>query len=218
MSSELQNPTLKGEAELILRDISGNSITSDRAIDIREIQDKIRATMNELLNLEIFEKKQEGDRTAVTHYIATYPLTVQINEDDEPYFIIPDLYINLPNNEDIHNLYKKGKPRDGFIIDNNPSVGSEIFAGSMLGRKGFYVEGFTGKFMDEECVKKDDKLTIQLIIAVPNNLKETDRLPLIPEQIAQMRRIVKQDILGAVTPEDKVQDGVDNSNPTQANG
>lgn len=213
--SELQNPTLRGEAELILKDLSGHSITSERKIDIREIQDKIRATLNELLNLKIYEKKQEGDRTPITQYIATYPVTVKL-DDDVPYFDIPDLYVTLPNNEGIYNLYPKGRPRDHFIIDNNPYVGAEIEAGAVLGKKSFFIEGLNGYFMDEECVKEGDKLTLQLIIAVPNTLKETDRLPLVPEQVAQMRRIIKQDILGAPTPEDSVQDNQDNSNVSQA--
>ena len=215
--AELQNPTLKGEAEFILRDLSGHSVTTDRAIDIREIQDKIRATLSELLNLEIFEKKAEGDRSAVHMYISSYEVQVKMDSEDIPYIVIPDIYVNLPNNEGIHSLYPKGKPYARFYMDNNPSVRSRIMAGEGLGEKTWYVEGLTGYFRNEECVAKDDKLTIKLIIPAPNTLKETDRLPIIPEQIAEMRRRVKKDLLSPLTPEDKESDGIDQSNPSQVN-
>lgn len=215
--AELQNPTLKGEAELILRDLSGHSITTDRSIDLREVQDKIRSVLNELLMLEVFEKRNEGDRTPVQMYISSYPVKVKMNSDDIPYIEIPDLYVNLPNNEGVHALHPKAKPYDKFYLDNNPGVRSKIMAGNALGEKTWYVEGLIGYFRDEECVSEDDELTIKLIIPAPNTLEETDRLPVVPEQIAEMRRRVKADILNAQTPEDKESDGIDQSNLSQAN-
>jgi hypothetical protein len=67
------------------------------------------------------------------------------------------------------------------------------------------------------CADAGDKMVVKLIIPGPDGLKETDPLPIMPEQIRRMRAEIFADMTGEAI-QDKNIDGVDSVQITNRGG
>lgn len=198
--------TLNGISSKIIRRLSGGNQSKDSTIDRREVIDEIRDTMNQMLKLEILQKMGLGDRTLPALYIATYgPLAIEDNEG-EYYTTLPDNFLSLPYNRGVHQVYKAGQVRTQLIRRNQPYVSTFLRVNQLQGNQGYYVEGRKLIYDTPLKVKKDDKVTVKLLIAAPSTIGPDDPLPILPEQVHQIEEEVTRSLMGARIPEDRVND------------
>jgi hypothetical protein len=182
--------TLRKLAALHISDMSGGDQSKDSQIDEREVMLKIRQLMSELLMLKIFEKYNDGDRSAVAQYIASYDVVVA-TESIYKYSEIPEFFITLPSNRGIHRVYEKDKPRKEFIPLENPAVTQDLESANIYKNSYYYVEGMR-IYYTKLSNPNAKKVTMQLIIPAPDTIGKDDALPIIPEQQAQILRLLKE--------------------------
>lgn len=193
-----------------LDDISGQGVTKDTRFDEREIVLKIRQLMNEVLALKLFDKYNEGDRGALSIYIASYPLILQRDTaNDRAYVTLPEFYTGLPYNRGIHRIFLKKKQYKDIIISHNPGIGQNVGAGNVHGEFYAYIEGFTMVFrniaIEPDTLDDDKTIVVQLLIAAPDKIAMDDALPIIPEQQNEiLKRLMIQ---YRPTPQDPTNNG-----------
>jgi hypothetical protein len=186
--------TLRNIADLLLHDLSGGVPSKDSNLDRRDIIMKARAYMNAVIKPIYFEKKNEGDNSAITQ--AIYPYEVSLEEESgtkQKYLTIPDVYMALPHNKGIHRLHIKGNPYSDFTIQHNPGISGTLPHTKLKNIQYCYIEGMKIKMGPGCTAKKADKLILQIINIAPDALGDNDPLPLMPEQLAELNRLLKAD-------------------------
>lgn len=202
--------TLRQLAYQFWDDISGQGVTSDSRFDEREIVLKIRQLMNEVLPMKLYEKWNDGDRSAPSIYIVSYPLVLQADADnDRCVFNMPEFYQGLPYNRGIHRIFLKKDQYNDFIINHNPGVSANLPAGNLFGKKYVYIEGLQGivRAMTLEPDDTDEEKTIicQLLLAAPDKIAITAPLPIMPDQINEILKRLRAQYIP--TPQDLTPDG-----------
>lgn len=200
--------TLRKLAYQYLDTVSGGGMTNDSRIDERDVIIKIRQLMQEVLALNYFGKYQEGDRSAVSTYIASYQLTPEIDKElKQTKVAIPEFYMSLPYNRGIHRAFFIDKPYKDFILQHSPGVSSNLPAGKVHGEVYAFVEGFKMviRNVNQEPGSQLPKVVIQLIIPAPDSIGPEDMLPIIPEQQAEILRRLRAE--WQPIPQDLVNNG-----------
>jgi len=165
-------------------------------LSYQDIIFNIRSICNELLKVAYYEKMQEGDRSAITQCIASYELTLT-NDIDCAFITLPDFYISLPFNRGVHRVYQRALKANGnptgteFTLSHNPSINLKTRTARYAGLNLCWVEGFKIKFYNVYAepqgsspnVPGTNKVIVQLIVAAPDSISESDPLPLMPEMI-----------------------------------
>lgn len=197
--------TLKNIADLIMHDLNGGDKSKDSQVDERDIIKKARIYCNAVLQPIIWGKKAEGDNSAVTQAIYPYELSLQTDSAGQKYLTIPDVYAALVYNKGIHRLYVKGNPYRDFVIMHNPGISGRMPHTKLKNIQYCYIEGMSIKMGPGCTAKKADKLILQLINAAPDAIGVTDVLPMAPEQLSEVIRLIKADYLPtAQVPNDYV--------------
>lgn len=185
--------TLNQIADLFIHDFSGGDPSKDSQLDRRDIVLKVRSYINAIIKVETFNKKAEGDNSAVASAIGTYQVTLQQDDTEQKYVDIPDFYLTLPNNKGIHRLYVKGNPFEDFIIQHNPGITSNLPHMKLKGLQFCYVEGNKIKMGKGCTAKKADALILQLIVPVPDSIGPNDPLPILKEYMPEVMTRLKAD-------------------------
>jgi hypothetical protein len=195
--------TLRTIAWQFLDDISGGGVTKDTRFDEREIILKIRQLLNEVLMLSVFQKAQEGDRSAITTYISRYELLVVVDKE-KAYVTIPEFFTGQAYNRGIHRIFLKRDPYKDFIISHNPGVSKNLGAGNVYGENYVFIEGYTMIFRNLKLPKSptalDKTVVLQLIIAAPDSIGINDILPVLPEHQTEILKRLKAQYIP--TPQD----------------
>jgi hypothetical protein len=182
--------TLKQEAAIIHRLLNGGQANTDSEYDDRYTARLYRSGMNEVLNLQYFEKRQGGDdRTPITMYIATYP-GIAVSWDsatERSYADLPEFYHSLPYGKGIRQVSSMDKSLAPMIPKHNPTVSQTLPAGKLQGRIGYYVEGLRIYWDEKVSDLGITKVLIKLIVAGPDSVGLNDPLPITPEQAAKVR-------------------------------
>lgn len=184
--------TLNQIADLFLHDFSGGDVSKDSQLDRRDIVLKVRSYINSIIKVEIFNKKNEGDNSAVSSAIGTYEVTL-LEDGGEKYILIPDFYLTLPYNKGIHRMYVKGNPYEDFVIQHNPGITSTLPHMKIQGLQFCYVEGDKIKMGKGCSAKKAAKLILQLIVPVPDSIGPNDPLPILKEYMPEVMARLKAD-------------------------
>lgn len=184
--------TLKQAAELFISDVSGGKVSKDSAVNLQEVIKKLRSYIHTVVKPVYYDKWAEGDKSAVPQCIYPYELSLQSDAEGN-YIAIPDFYMSLPDSRGIHRLYVKGNRFSDFVIQHNPGISGDLPHASMKGVQFCSIEGLKIR-MNKGCTaKKADKIILQIINIAPDALADTDPIPLMPEQLAQVMRLMKQD-------------------------
>jgi hypothetical protein len=201
--------TLKNIADLIIHDLSNGVASKDSTYDARDIIMKARVFLNAVLKpVAYFDKWNSGDKSAVTQAIYSYELTVDKDAVGQMYVTIPDFYAVLPNNRGVHRIYIKGNPYADFIPQSNPGISGDLPHTKIKGLQYCYTEGRTTRFPKDCNVKKGDKVILQIINSAPDAVGENDALPATHEQISEVLRMLKADLLPvAQIPADNLNNG-----------
>lgn len=187
--------TLKNIADLIMHDWSGGDRSKDSQLDERDVIKKARLYCNSVLKPVIYEKKNEGDNSAITQAIYSYELNLQEDSAQQKYLAIPDSYMALVHNKGIHRLYIKGNPYNDFVIMHQPGISGRLPHTKMKNIQFCYVEGMLVKMGPGCTAKKADKLVLQIINAAPDSIGINDNLPMMPEQLTEVLRLLKADYM-----------------------
>lgn len=195
--------TLKNFADLIKKEISATD--SDVDIDERFIFLKVRQHMNEQFKLEVYNRRNMFDKSAIAQYIYTYP-EQQVNSDG-PYksITLPDFYPSLPYNKGIYQICPSDDPHNPLIKRNFPSVFNHLKAGKLQGLQGYWIEGLKVYFMKS---LPHGKVIVKLLLPAPDAISDTDPLPITPEIQAEIVRRIKIELLN-IPGEDLVNNEVD---------
>ena len=202
--------TLKKEAYLIKDDLAGGNSSIDDQLDVRDIMMQYRAEMANLLQLTFYDNLSMGDKSVVPAYVAFYPdLEVKVDsQDDCRYIDLPSAYIHLPHNRGIVKLNPSKTPEVQIYKSTNPYVAQDLpgvanFEGNPWG----WPEGIKFKFSQHNWNVEDwTKVNVKLLIPAPETLGESDTLPIVPNQIAEIRRRVKE-YFSKETIQDVLNDG-----------
>ena len=200
--------TLRKLAYQYLDTVSGGGMTNDSRIDERDVIIKIRQLMQEVMALNYFGKYQEGDRSAVSMYIASYKLTPEFDKELKQCKIdIPEFYMSLPYNRGVHRAFFIDKPYKDFILQHNPGVSSNLPAGKVFGQNYAFLEGLKMviRNVNQEPGTTLPKVVLQLIIPAPDSVGPDDPLPIIPEQQAEILRRLRAE--WQPIPQDLVNNG-----------
>lgn len=185
--------TLNQIADLVIHDFEGGLPSQESKLDRRDIVKKARHFLPTVLKPVLWGKISEGDRSTIPQAIYTYELSLQEDSQDRKYLAIPDLYMALHDNRGIHRLYVKGNPYADFVPMNNPGVSAMLPHSKLKGVQYYYVEGMNIIIGPGSIAKKADKMILQIINPAPDALGENDALPMLPEQLAELIRLVKMD-------------------------
>ena len=182
--------TLRKQAALIHRIINGGVENTDNQYDDNYTAELFRSGMNEVLKMAPLAKRQmNDDRSQETMYVATYPkIEVLFDKDTErSYAELPSFFVSQAYNRGIHMVSAMDKPLEPMIQFLFPAVYTNLPAGKLQGRKGYYNEGlriYWDMKVSELAVKK---VLIKLIVAAPDSIGLNDILPITPEQAAAIR-------------------------------
>jgi hypothetical protein len=186
--------TLKSFAYQFIDDFSGGGKTTDSKLDPRDVILKTRQLLNEVMNLKFFEKYNEGDRSAISMYISTYTLTLEHDSERNIAFVtIPEVHHSLPYNRGVHRAWLKKDSDEGefndIVLSQHPGIGAKLRAGQVAGIRYAYMEGLK-LVLRQTYVDADDpqEVFVQLIIAAPDSIGESDPLPCTPEQLSEVMR------------------------------
>lgn len=185
--------TLNQIADLILHDFEGGLPSHDSKMDRRDIVKKLRVFLPTVLKPVMWNKIAEGDRSAIPQAIYTYELTLEEDGQRRKFIAIPDLYMALHDNRGFHRLYVKGNPYVDFILMNNPGVSGQLPHAHMRGVQYVYLEGMNVVIGPGSIAKKADTMVLQIINPAPDAIGDNDLIPMIPEQVADLIRLVKMD-------------------------
>jgi hypothetical protein len=185
--------TLKNIADLFIHDFSGGLPSKDTQLDPRDVILKARGYLNKVLKSIWYEKKNEGDNSAISQAIYPYELSLETNDAGQKYVTIPDVYMALPHNKGIHRIYIKGNPFNDLVIQHNPGISSNLPHMKLKNIQYCYIEG-NKIFMGKGCAAtKADKFVLQIINIAPDALGDTDPIPMVPEQLDELNRLLKMD-------------------------
>lgn len=184
--------TLQQLSDLFISDVSGGKVSKDTTVSRQEVVKKIRSLVHTVMKPVYYDKWAEGDKSAVPQCIYSYELSLQ--EDAEgKYIAIPDFYMALPDSRGIHRVYVKGNRYNDFVIQHNPGISGELAHSSMKGVQYCSIEGLKVRINKGSTAKKADKMILQIINVAPDALADTDPLPMVPEQIEMLMRLLKAD-------------------------
>lgn len=202
--------TLKQLAALHIDKLSGGMQGGDSQLYYRSTILKIRGLMNELLKIEVITGREAGDRNGPAQYIASYDLAVTMSGGVAK-TTLPDFYLTLPFNGGIYRVFPKDRRQGGFDFKRtyNPGVSAKTDAGNYAGYKQYWAEGkdlyFRRAFTEPG---EDMNVTVQIFVAAPDTVGESDQLPISPDQISEILR--RLDLLAQpMLPQDKT----NNANP-----
>lgn len=186
--------TLKKIATLFIHDMSGGGIASkDSVLDERDVILKLRSYLNTVMKPIFFEKKNEGDNSAITQAIYPYELSVQVDDTGKKFVTLPDTYMALPYNKGIWRAFVKGNYTRDFVLQHNPGISSNLPHMKLKDIQYCYVEGLKLKFGRDCTASKADKIIVQILNMAPDVLGENDPLPMVPEQLAEVNNMLKRD-------------------------
>lgn len=188
--------TLRKEAFLIKDELAGGNSSIDDQLDVRDIIMQYKAEMSNLLQLMFYDNMSLGDKSVIPVYVAFYPdIEVKLDtQDDCRYIDLPSSYMQLPHNKGIVKMNPSKTPEVQIYKSNNPYVAKDLpgvanFEGSPWG----WPEGTKFKFAQNNWnVDAWQKVNVKLLIPGPDSLGENDTLPIIPNQVSEIRRRVKE--------------------------
>lgn len=184
--------TLNQIADLLIHDFDGGIPSKDSKLDRRDIIKKARAFLHTVLKPVEHEKLADGDKSAIAQAIYSYELSLQ--EDTEGKFIaIPDFYMALRDNRGVHRLYVKGNPYNDFTIQQNPGISGSLPHASMKGVQYCWIRRMQVRISQGTTAKKADKMILEIINMAPDALGDSDALPIMGEQLAELLRLLKMD-------------------------
>lgn len=184
--------TLQQIADLFISDVSGGKVSKDSTISKQEVIKKIRSFVHTVIKPVYYEKWNEGDKSAIPQCIYTYELSLQEDAYGK-YIAIPDFFMALPDNRGVHRVFVKGNSYDDFVIQNNPGITGNLPHSSMKGVQYATIEGLKVRMGKGSMASKANKIMLQIINVAPDALLETDPLPLMGEQVAELMKLLKMD-------------------------
>lgn len=185
--------TLTQIGDLFLRDFSGGDQSKDSQLDRRDVIKRARYFANAVLKPIYFEKLSEGDRSAIAQAIYSYELSATKDSTGQYYLSIPDSFMALVHNRGVHRIYPKGNPFRDFVIQHNPGISSNLPHMKLAGVQYCYIEGLKVWFGKGCVANKADKFILQIINVAPDAIADTDPLPIMPEQVGEIMRLLKMD-------------------------
>lgn len=191
--------TLNQIGDLILHDLDGGLSPRDSKYDRRDIVLKARQVFAPLIKTLIFEKKAEGDTSAVTNAIYGYELSLQENSAGQKYVSIPTNYMALAHNKGVHRVYAKGNPYLDYVPQSNPGVTSSLPHMQIPNVQYYTIEGLNVIFGKGCKAKKADKIIVQIINPLPDTIDANAALPLPPEIIDEAINRLKQFYLSTIS-------------------
>lgn len=199
--------TPKQLADTFISDQSGGDQSKDSGLDVREVILKIKSYIVPLVKGEYFGKLNEGDKSAITQLIATYELSLEVEDTGQKFITIPDFYITLPYNKGIHRLYIKGNPFNDFVIMHQPGISGRLPHTLIKNEQFCYIEAMKVKMGPGCTAKKADKIILQLITPSPDTLGDNDPMPILNEHVAQIMEMLKRGFAPvAMLPNDMAND------------
>jgi hypothetical protein len=199
--------TLQKIAQVFVHDFSGGIPSKDSTLDVRDVILKARGYLNTVLKPIYFDKKNEGDNSAISQAIYEYECSLATETTGQKYIAIPDVYMALPHNKGIHRLFIKGdfSSTSDFVIQHTPGISSNLPHMKLKNIQYCYIEGMKIKMAKGCRAKKADKIMLQIINIAPDAIGDSDPLPIMPEQLAELNRMLKIDFAPfAQVPADKL--------------
>lgn len=184
--------TLNQIADLVIHDFDGGLPSKDSKLDRRDVIKKARSFLHTVLKPVMWEKLDDGDKSAISQAIYSYEL--DLSEDGEgKYIAIPDFYMALRDNRGIHRVYVKGNPYDDFVIQHNPGTSGGLPHAQIKGVQYAWIQGLKFRIGKGSSAKKGNKMIMQIINMAPDALLDGDALPIMGEQLSELIRLLKMD-------------------------
>lgn len=187
--------TLSKEAHLIKDRLSGGNSHTDSQLDVRDIIMYYRSAMSDVLRLVFYDNMTIGDKSQIPMYIAFYP-ALELKEDDQDdinYVDLPSAYFHLPHNKGIVHVSPADTPEKEIYRSNNPYVAMNIPEVANFEQNMWYwVEGLKLKFPSYNLDEKMESVNVKLLIPGPDSIGINDPLPIIPNQMTEIRNRVTQ--------------------------
>jgi hypothetical protein len=204
--------TLKELAWLIIREASGGDPSHDSPYGERTVIKKIKMHLNQALKVERFGRMNLGDKSPMPLFIYTYE-NIEVNKDGEYSELeLPEFFIDLPHNKGVHMICPDCDPHKPYTRRNNQGVSRHLDCGKLLGEAGWWQEGFKVFLSPKEKVK--DKAIVKLILVGPDDLKDSDPLPVTPDMLPPIIQAIKAELIQQ-PPQDVIND---NNKDLVANG
>jgi hypothetical protein len=211
--------TLNTITESVIKDLSGGPIPDDSPYDEAFVRLSVRDALREDLKLELLNRRAgsdgENDRSHITQYIASY-FDVQVQYEastKRAYIDLPSTFMSMSWNKGLHCLADMRTPLKQMIPVTNPGVTVHLQHGNFeRDNYGFYAEGRKVYWMRNILQDKVTKVLLKLIVPAPDTWGNDDPLPVLGENIARVKRVVKNDILNRF-PNDRVNDNNPNIRP-----
>lgn len=185
--------TLLNIADLFIHDFSGGGIPSiDSVLDRRDVIKKARGFISAVVKPEYYAKMNEGDKSAVSQCIYSYELSLETDSEGK-YVTIPDSFMVLSHNRGLHRIFVKGNYANDFVIQHHPGVSGNLPHTGMVGIQYCYIEGKKVRMAKGCSAKKADKIMLQIINPAPDALGENDAIPMGPEHLSEVLRLLKMD-------------------------
>lgn len=203
--------SLLKEAHLIKDRLAGGDDFYNKT-DVRDIIQVYKGVMAEVLRLQFYDNMKEGDRSQIAMYISEWSgdaaLTVQFDKKGtkQNYVILPDLYGGLPYNKSLVYAFPDGNPDTEIYRSNNPYVSKSLPVGNMEGRPSYYLQGFKMIFRENNWKDSWTKVGVHILIPAPENIGDSDDLPVIPTHLNEIRNRVTQYFLN-MPVQDVLNDG-----------
>lgn len=200
--------TLKSIAFVVKDDLAGGDATIDQYLDERDIMIFARAKMNELLKLQFYQNKQDGDNLNIPIYLATYN-SVAVAANGTTGFreaSLPEGYVGMPYAQGIHHVSPMADLTKDIIPNNNYHVNRDLDMAYMELNPSYRTEGLKLIFSERNWNVSWTSVQIILLIAAPATIGESDSLPLLPDQEAALILSCKEHFRKLV-PVDALNDG-----------
>lgn len=207
--------TLGTIAEGCIRDLSGGDIPDDSPYKMEFVVPHVRDAMREDLKMEILQRRggmggREDDRSPITQFIATYPdVLVKTDSTTARAYIDLPAYMSLKFNKGVHAISQMKSPLKQFIPVANPGVTINLPHGDFeRDNQGYYLEGQKAFFMRDLRRDEITKVLLKLIMPAAESFGIDDPLPLLPENVARIKEVVKVRIQNKV-----INDRLNDNNP-----
>jgi hypothetical protein len=171
----------------------GGLASKDSVLDERDVILKARSYLNTVMKPIIFEKKNEGDNSAITQALYPYELIVDVDATEQKFATIPDTFMALPDNRGLWRVFMKGNYTRDFVLQHNPGISGNLPHTKLKNIQYCYVEGLKVKFAKGCTVRKGDHIIVQIWNMAPDALGDNDPLPMVPEQLAELNSMLKKD-------------------------
>lgn len=207
--------TLRKLASQVIERLSGGDQSKDSQIDERMLYEDIRQSIAQLIKIQIFERRNEGDdRMVPQSHIATYSVNIDTDTDNlEATFTLPDVPISLPYERGVTRVYPKKRPHEYLVRVPSRTVAKGLAAGYLEGKIGYALEGNKGyllEYKDRLNEKLKKGLNVQLLVPFPTTQQADDQLPVTPDQESEIIDTVIQKYL-FMPSQDRVNDGIDSA-------